>query len=524
MTNAAKPKKPRAEDMTAKELRDYIKALQPGEEFRVSEGVYIYRQTDAVLTYFVRIYYQKKHEYWGFYTQIDAEVFFTSRQAEIARCRKAGIDWDPEKDKKRAQLAAQQAEGMTIEEYGQWWYTNVVLLKNPHTTQRKYREYLDNHVYPYFDHGTRPMRSISISDLETFAWDFKTKLNARTGATLKVSTLHVVLRMLYGFFAKAVEKGFLDKTPFTKRINEIAGKKDPPKIIPLTPEQADTFLRGVRRYEPEWYPFFLTLLRTPLRTGEALALRPEDLDFDLRTIEVTRHLAEGKVLEKTKTKQIRSADMSEELAQELARYLQRREEEEQIRGIRFTYLFGWEPDRPIATRTIQELYNSIQTFLGLPHFVLYVTRHTVLSRLVEETKDLPYTQKQAGHASIKSTLGYIENAHRKKKLVDCLDTPTTPELAETPCAFTPARPEPTPTLPPPPLLIAEAGIDLLGTIKQYEREMINQALKKTAGNRQAAASLLGISYDTLLTKLRVVRRDEQKRRPDGDASNKASHP
>ena len=524
MTNADKPKKPRAKDMTAKELRDYIKALQPGEEFLVSEGVYIYRQTDNVLTYFVRIYYQKKHEYWGYYTQIDAEVFYTSRQAEIARCRKEGVPWDPEKDKKRTQLAEQQTQSMTIEEFGLWWIANFVRNKNPHTTQRKYQEYMDNHVYPFFDHGTRAMRAITILDLEMFGCVFKKKLNARTGTPLKVSTLHTVLRMLFGFFCVAKDRGVIDTNPFTKTIKQIAGEKDPTEIIPFTPEQEAKFLWGIKTYEPELHPLFLTLARSSVRTGEALALKPEDLDFQSRTIRIDRHLAEGKVLPLTKVKRRRTIDMSQELYQELSRYWERRKEEERIRGIRFTYLFGWDPDRPMAFRTLQEIYNSLRDFLELPDRVLYTTRHTSLSRLYNETKNLPYTQKQAGHASIKSTLIYTENMHHGKKLVDCLDTPTTPELAETPCAPTLARPEPPPTLPPPPPLIAEAGFDLLGAIKQYEREMINQALEQTAGNRQAAASLLGISYDTLLTKLRVVRRDEQKRRPDGDASNEASHP
>lgn len=509
-----KPKK--AEDMSKAELRARIESLEPQQEFRVSKGVYVYRQTDGSLTYFVRLHYlNDKHEYWNFESQLEAEAFYGSRMLEIERCRKQGIPWDPDKDKKRTQLAAQKAQGMTIAEFGEWWYTNVVVEKNPHTTQRKYREYLDNHIYPYFGNGTRAMRSISVLDLEAFGWAFKKKGNARTGAPLKVSTLHTVLRMLFGFFCMAKDTGVIEKNPFTKSITDIAGVKDDPERICFTPEEAAEFLRGVSQYEPEWRPLFLTLQRTAARTGEVLALKEEDLDFQQRKILIERHLAEGTVLPLTKTKRRRTIDMTKELSQELQRYLEQRKEEERIRGIRFTYLFGWEADRPIAMRTLQEVYNALRDFLKLPPANLYATRHTALAKLYRTTKDLPYTKRQAGHARIESTLRYEETMRRDDILVDCLDTPTDQAPIEVPESTVPQPTGSALLMAPPPPVIAETGVDLSETLRRYERDLIEEALKRTHGHRKAAAALLGISYDTLLARLRAVARWERQQMTDG---------
>lgn len=514
MTESEKPKK--AEEMSKPELRAYIESLDAGQEFRISQGVYVYRQADLTLTYFVRIYYGKKHEYWDHESQLEAEAFYSKCLREIEQSRNQGVAWDPEKYKKRSRLAQEQAQGMTIAEFGQWWLTTVVLEKNPHTTQRKYREYLTNHVYPFFDNGARPMRSITELDLEQFSWHFKKKVSARTGKKLKVSTLHTILRMLYGFFCVAKVKGVITENPFTKSMTEIAGEKDEVELAVFTPEQEATFLRGVRRYEPEWYPLSLALQRTTARTGEVLALKEEDLDFKARKIKIVRHFAEGQILDKTKTKKARTIDMSEQLAHELQRYLTRRKEEERIRGIRFEFLFGWEADQPIAMRTLQGVYNALRDFLKLPPVKLYGMRHTALARLCRTTKDLPYTKKQAGHASIKSTLIYEDTMPREEILVDCLDTPMDDETVTEMAASEPKATESTPPLAcPPPVILPETGIDLFALLQQHEQDLLRQALERTKGNRQAAAALLGISYDTLLARLRAARRWESKK---GDGS------
>lgn len=392
MTEPENNEQLRAEDMNAKELRDHIKRLTPGDEFRVSPGVYIYCQTDGTLSYFVRLYYKGKHEYWNHASQVEAESFYASRMAEMERCKQRKEAWDPERDKKRTHVALEKAQGLTVEEFGEWWYTNVVSIKNAHSTQRKYRENLDNHVYPYFDQGTRPMRSITEKDIEGFAQYVKAKINPRTKRNLKVSTAHYLLRMLWGFFCQALNENVIEQMPIKKAIRKISGAKEPPTGRPFNDAEEAILLAGILRYEPEWHPHFLLLLRSMMRTGESLALKPDDLNFETRKITISATFSEGKI-GPTKTKKVRVVDMSEQLALALQAYLVRRREEERIRGIRFIYLFGWEADRPISMRTFQNLFTGLRDFLGLPHRVLYATRHTGITRLLTMTSDYEYIKK-----------------------------------------------------------------------------------------------------------------------------------
>jgi DNA-binding NtrC family response regulator len=53
-----------------------------------------------------------------------------------------------------------------------------------------------------------------------------------------------------------------------------------------------------------------------------------------------------------------------------------------------------------------------------------------------------------------------------------------------------------------PAAIGEGGLDLNGLVRELEGRMINQALKQTSGNKQAAARLLGLKRTTFSAKLR----------------------
>lgn len=53
-----------------------------------------------------------------------------------------------------------------------------------------------------------------------------------------------------------------------------------------------------------------------------------------------------------------------------------------------------------------------------------------------------------------------------------------------------------------PAVLGEAGINLTSVVRELEGRMINQALKQTGGNKQAAAKLLGLKRTTFAAKLR----------------------
>jgi len=59
-----------------------------------------------------------------------------------------------------------------------------------------------------------------------------------------------------------------------------------------------------------------------------------------------------------------------------------------------------------------------------------------------------------------------------------------------------------PSGPLPPVTLPEEGLDLRRTLEAYERRMIREALRRSSGNRTAAASLLRLNRTTLVEKLK----------------------
>ena len=58
-----------------------------------------------------------------------------------------------------------------------------------------------------------------------------------------------------------------------------------------------------------------------------------------------------------------------------------------------------------------------------------------------------------------------------------------------------------------PTTLTEAGINLNAVVRELEGRMINEALKQTGGNKQAAAKLLGLKRTTFRRQAAPLRRD-----------------
>ncbi len=59
-----------------------------------------------------------------------------------------------------------------------------------------------------------------------------------------------------------------------------------------------------------------------------------------------------------------------------------------------------------------------------------------------------------------------------------------------------------PATPPIPVRLGEAGVNLNNLVRELEGRLINDALKQSGGNKQAAARLLGLKRTTFSAKLR----------------------
>ena len=97
-------------------------------------------------------------------------------------------------------------------------------------------------------------------------------------------------------------------------------KDDKPEIRPLSWEEKDMFEETLLEYYPRYYAFYLTALRTGMRLGELIALKPGDLDFNGGFIEIRRSYTKGEVTT-PKNGKSRPVDMSTQLREVLKNHL-----------------------------------------------------------------------------------------------------------------------------------------------------------------------------------------------------------
>ncbi len=255
-----------------------------------------------------------------------------------------------------------------------------------------------------------------------------------------VRLIHATLRAM---FNAAVEDELRPDNP-AARLGKQLRLVLPPKarqenIKAMDREQLAAFLTAAQTEAPRYAPLFLTLARTGLRLGEALALRWEDLDLGKRELRVARSLAARGRIDTPTSGHGRTVDVSQQLAAALRELRVQREAEKLRRGWRemppwiFCTRKGTTFDRYEVTHTFKRVLKAA----GLPaHFSPHSLRHTFASPLLQQGESPAYVQRQLGHASIQLTVDTYGKwlPLGNKAAVDQLDAPPAADRAR--CAMT----------------------------------------------------------------------------------------
>ncbi|MDX6287627.1 MAG: hypothetical protein QOG53_3112 [Frankiales bacterium] len=153
-----------------------------------------------------------------------------------------------------------------------WWPSRHIEA----TTKAGYRCLLDKHFLPFF--GDLPMRSIVPSTVQAWVTEATPRLSPRS-----VRKAHV---MLHSVFRRAVRDRVILHNP--------ARETELPKVVTrplriLSPQEFDQLLTEL---EPQHAVMVLTAIETGCRWGEVVALRPSDVDFFRRTVNIQRVIIE----------------------------------------------------------------------------------------------------------------------------------------------------------------------------------------------------------------------------------------
>ena len=312
--------------------------------------------------------------------------------------------------------------------YAESWVEGCDARGLKHTTHRAYKMILETHLKPAFGH--KHLIEIDRKAVRAFALEKRDTLITRTTkqsqAPRKTSarTVQHILCCLSSIFNQAIEDGLVQHNPALKPGKILKIKATAEDVNPFSREEEAVFLHAVQAGWSAYYPFFLFLLRTGCRLGEAIALQPGDVDFRGRFIQIRRNFTNGR-LTTPKNGKSRRIDLSTRLAEVLKQHLVNQE------------LEALEKDRTkpewvfctkIGTRldpdnVRNQVFYKLLEQTNIRRIRIHDLRHTFATRLLMNGESPAYVKEQMGHSSIQVTVDlychWIPGSNRQA--VDRLD-------------------------------------------------------------------------------------------------------
>ncbi len=304
-------------------------------------------------------------------------------------------------------------------------------MNHKESTAEGYQQVLDCHILPYF--GDMPLDEITRKDIKNFIVEKQRQRFSKKKKRLSAGTVRNHKSYLSVILSEAVDDEIIPFNPAARTGKYIKNGKTK-EIFPYTWDEKTKFEKAMQQYSPRYYPLFLTGLRTGMRLGELIALRPGDLDFNGRFIEVRRAFSRGR-LTTPKNGKSRRVDMSKGLAETLKQHLVNRKKEALKKGWGEPpeLLFYNEAGNRIDINGIRKLvfYKCLEK-AGLRRIRIHDLRHTYATLRISKGDNILDVSKQLGHHSIKITLDTY--AHwmpgGKKSEVDELDGQQAPGINE----------------------------------------------------------------------------------------------
>lgn len=275
-------------------------------------------------------------------------------------------------------------------------------------TAYNYRKHIDYHFMDYF--GNKKLKDITTASISHFFSTHETNIKGEMKklSPANAKRIYCILQSLFKF---AVTQGCIKESPCK---NVILPKKDPlegQKKMYITSDELPAFLKLFEEYSP-FNTIIMLLLYTGLRSGEALGLQWEDIDFKQKRIYIRHTLTDvgGKhflTTPKTATS-IRDLYMDDSLSELLMKHKYEQRKLQLALGSSFTH-----PEMVFTSATGNYkdrscLNTSLKRYLkgtDFEYVTLHKLRHTNATLLLNNGIDLKIVSEHLGHADIQITAG-----------------------------------------------------------------------------------------------------------------------
>ena len=288
-------------------------------------------------------------------------------------------------------------ENMRFCDMAEWFIDNYAKNELKEITAYNYESQIKNHLLPEL--GNIKLKDFTPAKITAF---FKT----RTYAPATCRKVYVILQSI---FARAVEQGFIKETPCTKAVILPKAKQPKEKKPFLNEHQAKDLLKMVED-STQFNRIIKVLLYTGMRSGECLALRWQDIDFENKTIHIENTLTDvgGKHwLQPPKTKTSnRYIALSDILAKIFLEQKQYNDEKIAKLGKDYKYpemVFTTDSGNYVDRSGLNTQFRRFVKNTPFDFITLHSLRHCNATLLINSGIDLKIVSELLGHSDVSTT-------------------------------------------------------------------------------------------------------------------------
>lgn len=286
--------------------------------------------------------------------------------------------------------------------------TKTYLKEQTYKGMRYHIEFLNKHF------GEIPIASIKRENIQEF-YEF---LYQRSYTKEYARIISIVLDSIFKY---ALDCEIISKNPFFKH-----SLKNLPHIkerIPFSYEEAKEMIEASKSLEEEFmFCFLTTAFWTGMRSGELFALKWENVDFENRKIKVEASMQQnGKITTPKNISSFREVEMLSPVFKALKEYQQKSGQKSSL-----VFMHKGKSARTITPK----IFKALQEKIGLEPRVLYTTRHTFASVMLQKGEEQLWVSKMLGHKNLNITLGVYAKfiAQRDKRRAVFLEEQEEQEL------------------------------------------------------------------------------------------------
>ena len=307
----------------------------------------------------------------------------------------------------------------TVAQWLNKWLDTYVAQNVKTSTRISYEGIVKNQLIPRIGHIK--LTKLKKTDIETMYNDLL--LNGRSDGKggLSVKTVDNIRICLHKALQTAYENEYIVKNPASiAKVPTLKSTNTEKKEIEILSKQEQQALMAVCNNTP-YGMGIITTLYTGVRMGELLGIMWSDIDFDKKTISISKQVnrlhdySEGAtsktrlgIQEDTKTKTSnRIVSINDNLLVQLQQYKDEQDKHIKKWGKAYNNLgmvFAREDGYYIDPSTFRDKYVKALEEAGLKPYTFHALRHTFASRALEAGVPIKVVSKILGHASVQITM------------------------------------------------------------------------------------------------------------------------